>query len=256
MKFVKFLILFILLSINLIINAEDKILPLATGEWPPYTSEQLAGYGYLTEIVTAVVHEMGMKPEYFFCPWVRCERLTRIGEVFGTFPYAVTEVRKMDFEFSDYIVKNRVSFFYNKKHLKNKIKLKSLKDLKNYLIGGVKGYSYVPQFTNAGLNVDYADVDEQSVLKLYFNRIDIAVIDLMQGWFLIKKNFPDEIELFATFEKSLGDVEPSLKEGDSHLMISRKYPDSKKLHRLFDQALIRIKRKGIYQAILKKHGIK
>jgi len=41
---------------------------LATGEWPPYTSEHMKGYGIFTEIVAAVFSEMGVKPVYHFNP--------------------------------------------------------------------------------------------------------------------------------------------------------------------------------------------
>ncbi len=149
------------------LTCAQEELPLATGEWPPYTSEHLEGYGFFTELMTAIVHEMGMTPKYVFYPWKRCEQTTLAGEVFGAFPYAVTETRQQDFDFSDLIMKNNVLFFYHKKHLTQKPEVTTLKDLEPYLIGGALGYNYVPAFTEAGLRVDYVDTDEQNVKKLY-----------------------------------------------------------------------------------------
>ncbi len=238
------------------VSAQAEELPLATGEWPPYTSEHLEGYGFFTELMTAIVHEMGMTPKYFFCPWKRCERTTLVGEVFAAFPYAVTKTRKKDFDFSDLIMKKRTLLFYNRKHLTRKPEVNALKDLKPYRIGGVLGYDYVQAFSQAGLKVDYVATDKQNVLKLYKKRIDIAVWDAILGWHLIQQLYPDEKEVFGTLETSMEAMADSLQEGDSYLMISRSYPNAKQLRDRFNQALQRIHDKGIYQSIFEKYGIR
>ncbi len=237
------------------LTCAQEELPLATGEWPPYTSENLEGYGFFTELMTAIVHKMGMKPTYHFYPWKRAEEVTRHGKVFGAFPYAVTKERKQHFDFSDLIMKNRTLFFYHKKHLKKKIEINTLEDLKPYRTGGVLGYNYVPVFAEAGLNVDYVVADEQNVKKLYLNRIDIAVLDTILGWHLIQKLYPNESDVFGTSETTLGAMVPSLQDG-SYLMISRSYPNAEQLRDRFNQALQRIKESGTCRAIFKKYGIR
>jgi len=220
--------------------AEEIELPLATGEWPPYTSKKIEGYGFCTEIVSAIVHEMDMKPKYYFYPWKRAENVTREGRVLGAFPYAVTEERKKEFDYSDLIMENKTVFFYNKKHLNQKPVWITLKDLKPFRIGGVIGYSYTSTFTKAGLKVQYVPLDENNVGKLYLNRIDLAVMDLLVGWNLIRELYPNEIDIFGTLDKPLDT-------GNSHLMISRKYPNAKQLRDRFNQALKRIKERNLSQ---------
>ncbi|MCX4027783.1 hypothetical protein [Spartinivicinus marinus] len=46
-------------------------LPLATGEWPSFTSKDLKGKGVNTQFITAVVKEMGMEPEITFSEKLR-----------------------------------------------------------------------------------------------------------------------------------------------------------------------------------------
>ncbi len=87
----KTIVIVMMFSLIVLVNAnntcaEEGELPLATGEWPPYTSEHLEGDGFFTELITASVHEMGMTPKYSFYPWARGEMKTLDGEVFGTFP--------------------------------------------------------------------------------------------------------------------------------------------------------------------------
>ncbi len=45
----------LLLAFTLPVVACAESLPLATGEWSPYTSEALEGYGFITEIITEVL---------------------------------------------------------------------------------------------------------------------------------------------------------------------------------------------------------
>jgi polar amino acid transport system substrate-binding protein len=245
--------IFILMSAMLVGTitafAGEEKLPLATGEWPPYTSQNLVGYGFITEIVSAVVHEMGMKPEYRFYPWKRAEVLTGSGKFFGAFPYAVTEERQKEFDFSEIILENRSVFFYYKPHMEQPPKWKTLEDLRPYRIGGVYGYSYVPAFTKAGLNVKYVTKDEHNVKKLRSGRLDLFAMDTAVGLTLSKQLYPQELEMF-------GILDPPLSTGNSHLMISRTYPDSGLLRDRFNQALQRVRDKGAYQSILEKYGIR
>ncbi len=250
MKPIMILIMFSFIVLgNVSTYAEEIELPLATGEWPPYTSKKIEGYGFCTEIITAIVHEMGMKPKYYFYPWKRAEYAIREGRVFGAFPYAVTEERKKEFNYSNLIMENHMVFFYNKKYLKQKPVWLTLKDLKPYRIGGGIGYSYVSKLTKAGLKVQYVTLGEQNVEKLYLNRIDLTVFDLIVGWNLIRQLYPHEVEVFGTLDKPF-------ETGNSHLMISKKYPNSEQLHIRFNRALKRIKEKRIYHSIFEKHDIR
>jgi polar amino acid transport system substrate-binding protein len=227
---------------------QKEELPLATGEWPPYTSKELNGYGFISQIITETVQEMGMVPKYTFYPWKRVEKMTQAGMYFGAFPYAVTKERLESFDFSDLIFENKTILFYNKTNLKQKPEWKTLTDLKPFLIGGVNGYSYIPDFKTAGLKAEYVTVDEQNIKKLYHKRIDLAVIDLLVGWEIIQKLYPQEISKFGTVEKAI-------KSGNSHVMISNKYPNNQFLKKQFNFALETIKHKGIYYRIHQKYGI-
>jgi len=236
------IIILVCMMYNVSALAEQKELLLATGEWPPYTSKQLDGYGFITQIITEIVQEMGMEPKYTFYPWKRAEKMTQEGFYFGAFPYAVTQERLKVFDFSNLIYENKTILFYNKTHLKQKPSWKILTDLKPFLIGGVNGYSYIPDFEKAGLKTEYVTLDEQNIKKLYHKRIDLAVIDLLVGWDLIQTLYPQKKHIFDTIDKPV-------KIGNSHLMISNKYPNNQFLKKQFNAALETIKHKGIYNRI-------
>jgi len=92
--------------------AEDTSVLFVTGEWAPYTSEKLPGYGASTELISAVCKAGGIKPEYKFNPWKRTEMMVDRGMAFAAFPYALTENRKKKYYISDPLYYGADYFIY------------------------------------------------------------------------------------------------------------------------------------------------
>ncbi len=254
LKFQNFVLLSLALvfcSLGISSNAycsEAKTIKLATGEYPPYASAEIPGYGLVTEIISAAMKEMGNKPEYIFYPWKRCESSVKKGKIWATFPYGINNERAKVFLFSDVLLVTSTKFFYYKKHTKNKIEWNSLSDLKPYKIGGVLGYYYEADFKKAEFSVDYAPSEILSIKKLVLGRVAIVPLDEAVGWSLIKKNFPDELVNFGVVEKAHDT-------SGNFLMVSKSYPDTKKLLKTFNAALKTIKKNGVMKEILKKYNM-
>lgn len=228
-------------------SISDKIIVLATGEWAPYVSEENEGSGICTEIITAAFKKSGYETSYSFYPWKRCEVLAERGDVFATFPYRVTDERKERFYFSDKIVFSSGRFFYMKTF--GTVDYTEFSDLKEYKLGGVRGYWYEKDFNEAGLIVDYSISDEINIRKLAAGRVQIAAGDEAVGWQLIYELFPDEVDSFATMNKPLN-------QDGLHLMVSMNYPGSERIVKDFNTGLQKIKDSGEYAVILAKYGMK
>lgn len=222
-----------LLGYQSLTQATEKIL-LASAEWEPYISETRAGHGKFSEIVTAVFKEMGMTTEFIFAPWKRVEALVKNGEAFAGIPYSYTEERSKTADYSLPIMNSSYVFFYNKKAYPNGISYSKLEDLAHYRINGVTGYWYESMFAKAKLNMEYVTTDEQGIVKLYFNRVDLAATDSLVGWALIKKLYPHEVSQFAMIEKPFATQ-------NLHLMISKKYPNAKTITQKFNATFERMK---------------
>jgi len=227
--------------------AAEKI-TMVTGDWPPYTSEKMAGKGFFTEIVTAVCKEAGVDVEYKFYPWLRSEKMVQDGEAFAVFPYFPSADRKKIYDFSDPLCNSTGKFFFLKEKIKSDVKWTTFADLKSHSIGGTLGYWYKKDFEAAGLNVDYAASDEQGVKKLEAGRFDLLATDELVGWDLIKSLFPKELDKFGTLSKPLN-------RDALCLMVSRKYPNSAAINQKLNLAIRQIKKNGVYSAILKKYNI-
>lgn len=227
----------------------EEILPLITCEWAPYSSEKIEGGGIIVEIVTAVVKEMGMTPKIRFYPWLRGESYVRKGKYFATFPYAKTKERIKIYDYSENIFDTYTVFFYYKPKMK-KINYKTFDELKSLKIGGRRGEFYIPWFKKAGLNVQVVDSYKQLIQLLQRGRIELAPIDRITGWIIIQKLFPEQLHQFGTLKKP---IERTPEEIGTHLLISKTYPNHRKLTIRFNKALIKIKKNGVYEKIIKKY---
>lgn len=227
--------------------AQVREIILATGEWYPYTSEMTEGHGAFTEIVSAVFEEMGLQPVYQFVPWKRAEKMVEAGEVFAAFPYIKNEKRQKIFDFSEIITFSTGRFFYRTQRFSEEVPYKILNDLKPYKIGAVRGYWYEPQLEKAQLDTYYVNSEKQIIQMLYMGRVDLAPLDELVGWHLIRQLFPLDTQSFKTLRKPLN-------QSGLHLLVSRNYQNARILTKQFNEALALIRQKGIYQKILNRHG--
>ncbi len=227
----------------------DEVI-LTTGEWPPYTSENIISYGFFTEIVTTAFKEIGYKPLINFYPWKRCEELVKKGEAFAAFPYSINEERSKHFNFSDPVMEGYTRFFYYDKP-EGYFNYNELNDLMEYTIGVVSGYFYIEMLTNAGLenSLDYSDNEISAIKKLIEGRVDLVPLNTVNGWEIIKKEFPADEDKFDSLDKELIQT-------DLRLIVSKRYTEASSILNRFNRGLEIIKNNGIYNQILEKHDIR
>ena len=225
---------------------------LTTGDWPPYVLETGSDKGPMADIVIAAFKEVGITPKIVFYPWKRAEDEVRQGKAFAAFPYAITDERKKEFDFSDPMYVVKAKFFYNKKYHSAGMPFEKLEDLRNYKIGGLLGSWYEPYFKNAGLQVEYVNATDQNIQKLALGRIDLTVEEENTTWLLIRKLYPNEVDQFATLEKPL--EEPGVV-NELSLIVSRSYPNSTELLKQFNTGLAAIRANGTFKQILEKYQI-
>lgn len=227
-------------------SVSAETLVMATGEWTPYTSEHMEGYGFITEIVTEVCREMNIQPEYRFFPWRRCYTSVLSGKIWGAFPYSYTEERAKEVFFSEPVGESKTVFFYYKE---KKCDYETLADLKSCKVGGVVGYFYEEALKKAGLDVDYAPDEASAVRKLFAGRTDLLPLNELVGWRLIKTEYPDHIKEFGVLEKPY-DV------SELRVIASKSHPESESYLKRFNQALIKVKTSDTFKRILTKYGLK
>jgi polar amino acid transport system substrate-binding protein len=240
-------ILLSIVGITILPAKADDVLPLATGEWPPYTSEQLPENGFLTELMAIIVGEMGMKPEFFFLPWPRATIITKQGGVFGAFPYAITVERQKDFYFSEVIHSDTAYMFYHKTRFADKPVFKTVEELRQFNVAALRGDNISRYLKENQVNLQELTTPEQLLLMLQKDRVDMVAIEKKVGLSTIKHLFPEQLREFVMLDK------PLLSTGSS-LMVSKQYPNALTLLKQFNEALLKIQQNGTYERVLAKHG--
>ncbi len=230
-------------------QAAAKVLIIATSELPPYVSAH-PEHSFLTELLPEVAKEMGVKFEFRFMPWPRCERAVDDLQVWATMPYVPTPEREQKFLFSEPLyAKQTLLFYYSPTDQGYPRTFENLEELKRFKIGGVRGYYYEALFNKAGLSLELATSEDSSFKKLRAGRVDMVPAVDSVGWDVIRKNFPaEEQAAFHVLAKPLA-------VGHNYLMTSRSYPHAQQLLERFNHALAKLRRNGVYRQVAERHGL-
>ncbi|MGZ9899181.1 substrate-binding periplasmic protein [Shewanella gaetbuli] len=248
MKHILTLGIYCLLSIiSLPLNAATSV-RIMTSDYAPYTSSNAHDSGVVLAIIETAFATQGVSVEYEFAPWKRGEMMVASGKAFGAVPYFKNEQRQQNYDFSDPVIYSVNKFFYNTEKFPDGFTWHTLEDFQGYQMGGILGYWYLPAFKKAGLTVSKVSTDQQNLGMLLLKRNDFTVIDELTGKLLLTQYFPEESHKIAVLEKPESIAA-------FHVMISRKYPDAKKMAQLLNTGLQQIKASGKYQQILQRYQI-
>ncbi|WP_163833753.1 substrate-binding periplasmic protein [Spartinivicinus ruber] len=222
---------------------------IATGEWKPYVTNTVEGKGYVTEIITAALNKIGIKPIYKFMPWRRCEALLKYSKVKAIFPYGHTKKRIKYYTYSAPIAESKNVFFY----LKNKQKQpphqwQSLADLKNYTFVIPNGYADEKALRNAGLSVHLTSNEKEAFSELLKGNYDFLPLAELVAWELVRSEYPNQVDRFATLKKPLSSR-------PLHLLINKYDKSGKDMLSQFNAALDEFKKTPEYTEILQKYNI-
>lgn len=224
-----------------------KTFEIYTGEWAPYVSEKMEGYGPIALIIDKAVKAAGHDVTIKFVPWKRAEVFVLKGKVVASFPWSPTEEIEESCFVSSAMVRQNMVFFYLKENLKS-WDYTGLEDLKKYKIGGCPGYTYIEILENAGISIDYANDIELSMKKLIGKRFDLLPESLLVGKATIQKVAPEKADM-------IGISKTPLYSKSLHLIISKNHPDGKELFDVFEKGFSIIKENGTYETIIDTYGM-
>lgn len=226
--------------------ADQTVLHLANGEWPPYTGEHLPGNGCDSQVVSTVFAEMGIQVRYTFLPWARGMLLSKSGAVDGAIEWADTpEHRASHFVSQQPLSEQRWVFFH---HRDTAIPWQQLEDLQHQRIGLTIGYAYSDVFKPIQAKYPAMFIEAASDLlnlkKLLHRRLDLVPLEHGVGRYLLRTAFtPQEQEQIVAQDQPISLFV-------SHLLLSRSVPGNEQRMQLFDQGLDRLKASGRYRELM------
>lgn len=206
-------------------QAETKTLRIATGEYEPFTGENLPDHGVVNARVKQIADAAGFAVEFHYMPWKRTLKSTQAGKYDATSYWTYLSDRNADFIHVGPVQRDELIIL-----VRNDSSLRdwtALEDFTGLKIGMVPGYSYTQEFLDLGANgtltLSEAPSDEVNLRKLLAGRIDAFLIDQTTGWDLISRLFSAEEQAqFRALTKPVAVTE-------GFLLVPRNIPGSESL---------------------------
>lgn len=188
------------------IQALTKI-KIATLEWPPYTCARCPDGGVASKVLKEYLNKHGYEVELSFYPWARAVKLTENNQVDALWPCWPNDVAGTKLKVGTPFFKSTLGFVTRKsRHLE----LNQIEDIVKSRTGAVSGYGYDNDILNilksVPRKVQYVTDDKSNLKKLLGNRIDIALIDLVNFEYSAKFLSPkekDELIVQKNLQRSL-----------------------------------------------------
>ncbi len=222
---------------------------IAIGEWPPYFSSKVAGYGYLPQIIKAAFALEGVQVEFGFFPWARSKKLVSSGSWDITAGWSYTAQRARNFYYSDSVLNSPTVFFYLKK---NKFTWERYDDLKDLEIGTTLSYFYSEEFTAAAakkiFNTQVVSSEIVNFQKLLYGRIDLFPADINVGFQQLSDHFSQDQQQQITYSSKV------VRHKSYHLLFSKRIPGNIELLKLFDRGYRKLRDSGELRQYTEKMG--
>ncbi|AAQ61313.1 substrate-binding periplasmic protein [Chromobacterium violaceum] len=161
---------------------------VADANFEPYSylSEDLAPRGLDVELVSAVMRETGQPFRISLLPWERVKQQLALKEADAGFVFTGTAERRAQYDLVGPLRKGQTVFVVMKRNPLTD--WRGLADLKPYVIGQVRGYSYDTEFDKAPLTRDdHAGSPRQLVAMLLAGRVDVIIGDKVQLMYFIQE---------------------------------------------------------------------
>ena len=226
----------------------DELVKITNGEWLPFFSQSLDGYGRASQIVTEAFNYEGIKVEYGFFPWKRSYRLSELGVWDGTIGWHYSEERAETHYYSKHPVSSGEWVLFHRKELD--IKTNSINGLMNYTFGltlgdwALDGVDHLTTAMREGtVKVQRAPTDEQLFLMLSLGRIDIFPQQIDVGYHQIQQLVKTG-QLKKKDAASIMHYEKAYREMPLYLLLSKKLERNKHLIEIFDHGMDQLEKKG------------
>jgi len=212
----------------------------AAGEWAPFISKDLPGFGPHAKRVSLIFEEAGFKATYKFFPWNRSYNLVKNGQYVATFSWFRTPERETEMLFP----KNPITItsnvlFFKKERFPDGLVFKSYEDLaqKGLKIVGVTSYWYEAGLKKAGADSHFVSRSELAWKILASDRADIIIDELSVGQMDIKKYLGADAVLAYAHTNPVA-------QDPMYILFSKVHPRARELMEKYDAAYEKLKSQG------------
>ncbi|POZ62777.1 substrate-binding periplasmic protein [Chromobacterium alticapitis] len=238
------LIAWLAMPLSALAAAGESDLTLASGEFPPYVSEQLPQGGVTSMVVREAFAAAGLPaPKIVFLPWKRGYSETEQNRYAAAFPYARDAAREKLFLYSDPLHLDHFSYFVRK-------------DDTEAAAGRWQGkrlclpLGWTTAYVDADIHTFQLQLERPPALDnclkmLSSNTVDLVSCNDFVASYAIRQLYGAHSPfVIATIGKQQSSA--------LYLIVSRQRPDAEQLLRQFNQGLTALRRSGRYQQLLQQ----
>ncbi len=185
----------------------EQTVVFSVGEWEPFVSEKMENYGPTAEIMATACKKAGYKAQFEFYPWKRSYINVKTGKAIATFPWLLTEKRRIELLYHKTpLMVSKQKFFYLKEKFSNGLKISKFEDLKPYTMVGLLGYWYEKPAKKAGVKIHMVANAAQAWKMLENGRVDVyfenesdyrkavSILEIMSTHFKILGEYKNEVQ--------------------------------------------------------------
>ncbi|ALO36775.1 amino acid ABC transporter substrate-binding protein [Colwellia sp. MT41] len=237
-------------------GSSNKIINLATLNWPPYISEELCNKGWVFQFTVAILVSKGYQVNIHFYPWARSVMLVEKGQMDILFPeYFIESSAPSDIVLGK---KRRELLVLSNKFSGGELSLlkrpdysfdlqENLGNLTGKIIGVVRGYQNTPEFDAVMDSKQFSiveAVDELQLVKLLVaKRVDLIIGDPKVFTYSINYSSLSNRNKQALLN-GIEIVQPALKYNHLYFAISHSYPQWSQLLADVNLALLEFQQSG------------
>jgi len=240
--------LFLMLTINMLLFAGQIVELAGDKDYPPYSySENGIAKGVYVDIIKSIFSKIdGYDVKFNMMAWKKAQTMVKKGKVVGFFPPYYSDERATWVSFSKPILNERTVIFATKEFLKKKKKFPN--DFYGTTVCLNRGFT---PYVMGGVSFEKAVKDKKIILaetsknKDCLNRIKRGLAD-----FYINDQLID-ISNFSTIKRGL-----DVKSNAGHIgftLKNKKYPFINDLHSKIDKVIIKMRKNGEIEKILKTY---
>ena len=184
-----FALIFIL--IPRLTDAKTEVWTVASLEWPPYVCEKCPDEGAAVKALRSALKSINVELEVLYLPWSRTLKEARSPHVIGFFP-AWPEESRVAYTASPVLFRSPLGFI---EPVGKPLQWQNLEDLTGKRIGVVQDYGNTVEFNlavrNRKIKTEIVTSDDINIKKVAANRIDGALIDLVNAKWFLKTDLKD-----------------------------------------------------------------
>ena len=168
--------------------AAERVVRIATLDYPPYASPVSSVRSPAVRLTTGAFAAKGVRATFDFLPWARAMKTMADRKYDGLLLVWPEEIARFGLKASDPLFYSALGVFVK---ADARMVITGPESLKGVRLGVVRDYGYPPELLSTGAQLDVVSNDQTNLRKLAAGRLGAALLEKAVGEHLLRHELPD-----------------------------------------------------------------